>query len=223
MITRSEVIGKACIDCLKELYSKVQPEITWDEFMQQNKEYSVKYNQWIQMENRPPIEEFCGLRPYEFYYLPREVMKEIADSYVRAYKLDEHSDLLTIIKILREYCDEPIEEAYVEESNGEKRRSYIHPLPLQEWIAGILRGYYNDSECGDHITVARELCEEFYHYLDKAGKFYTWNRDLNEFNTSVYLGPSPNSNKEKVIENWKKYRNKSIVIDDSLYIEDEDD
>ena len=34
---------------------------------------------------------------------------------------------------------------------------------------------------------------------------------------SVYLGPSPNSNKEAVIENWKKYRNKDIEIDESKY------
>ena len=55
-----------------------------------------------------------------------------------------------------------------------------------------------------------------------AGEFYTWNHDLNSFNTTVYLGPSPCSNKERVIENWKIYRNEDITIDDSVYIEDED-
>ena len=39
---------------------------------------------------------------------------------------------------------------------------------------------------------------------------------------NVYLGASPNSNKEKVIENWKVYRNKDISIDESVYIEDEE-
>lgn len=221
MITRSDVLEKASIDCLKELYSKVQPSVDWDDFMQQNKDYSVKYKQWEQMENRPPIEEFCGPRPYEFYYLPRQVMKEIADSYVRAYEIDQHAELLDIIEILKGYCNKPVEEAYVEESDGEVRRGFVHPLPIQEWIAGILKGYYDDSECGDHSTVAKELCEEFFHYMDKAGKFFSWNHDINAFNTTVYLGPSPNSNKERVIENWKKYRNTKIIIDESIYEEDE--
>jgi len=47
-----------------------------------------------------------------------------------------------------------------------------------------------------------------------AGNFYNWSRDLNSFNMTVYLGPSPNSNKEAVIENWKKYRMQEIEIDE---------
>ena len=48
-----------------------------------------------------------------------------------------------------------------------------------------------------------------------AGEFFSWGYELNSFNTSVYLGPSPNySNKEAVVENWKKYRNKDIKIDE---------
>ena len=40
------------------------------------------------------------------------------------------------------------------------------------------------------------------------------NQLLNSFNVSVYLGASPNSNKKAVIENWKKYRNQDIEIDE---------
>lgn len=224
MITRSDVISKASIDCLKELYSKVQPSVDWDDFMQQNKDYSKKYKEWEERRRKGEIlsiEEFCGPRPCEFYYLPKDIFKEIADSYVRAYELDAQSNLLDIIEILKGYCNKPIEEAYVEESDGERRRGYIHPASIQEWIAGILRGYYDDSECNDHTTVAKELCEEFFHYLDKAGKFYCWTHDLNAFNMTVYLGPSPCSNKEKVINNWKLYKGIDIKIDESIYIEEE--
>jgi len=42
--------------------------------------------------------------------------------------------------------------------------------------------------------------------------FFNWNSELNYFSTSIYLGASPNSNKEAVIENWKKYRNQDIEI-----------
>ena len=135
-------------------------------------------------------------------------MKEIADAYIRAYEIDKHAELLDIIEILKGYCNKPIEEAYVEESDGERRRGYIHPLPIQDWIAGILKGYYDDSECGD--------------YLDKAGKFYSWNMDINSFNMTVYLGPSPCSNKQRVIDNWKLYKGIDIEIDDSVYIEEDE-
>lgn len=225
MITRNDVISRASMDCLKELYSKVQPFVDWDDFMQQNKDYSEKYKEWEEKRRNGELitlEEFCGPRPFEFYYLPADTMKEISDSYVRAYELDAHTNLLDIIEILKGYCNKPIEEAYVEESDGEKRRGYIYPSPIQEWIAGILRGYYDDSECNDHTTIARELCEEFFHYLDKAGKFFSWNMDINSFNTTVYLGPSPCSNKQRVIDNWKLYRGIDIKIDDSVYIEEDE-
>ena len=226
-MTRKEVLEKAALACLKELYSKAQPTVNWDDFMEENRLYSKAYKQWESLYRESPEKagnalDFCGPCPYEFYYLPQEVFKEIADSYVQAYNIDAQQNLLDIIDILKNYCLSPIEETYIKESDGEKRRGYIHPLPIQEWIAGILRGYYDDSECGDHSTVAKELCEEFFHYMDKAGKFYCWNRDLNAFNSMVYLGPSPCSNKETVIKNWKLYRNKDIKIDDSIYIENEE-
>ena len=65
-----------------------------------------------------------------------------------------------------------------------------------------------DSEQGE------EIVNKFFEFLDMAGNFYNWNRDLNAFNVSVYLGPSPNSDKQTVIDNWKKYRNKDIEIDE---------
>jgi hypothetical protein len=61
---------------------------------------------------------------------------------------------------------------------------------------------------------AKELQDKFFEFLDMAGKFYKWNGELNSFNASVYLGESPCSNKNTVIENWKKYRNKDIEINE---------
>ena len=66
----------------------------------------------------------------------------------------------------------------------------------------------------DIINLANKLQDKFFEFLDMAGNFYNWNGDLNSFNTSVYLGVSPNSNKKAVIENWKKYRNIDIEIDE---------
>lgn len=226
-MTRHEVIEMASIACLKELYSKVQPAVDWDDFMEENRLYSKAYKQWESLHRESPekagsVLDFCGPRPYEFYYLPKDVMKEIADSYVKAYNIDAHQELLDIIDILKNYCKAPIVDAWITESDGQERRGYHHPDPLKEDIATLLRGYV-EQEDFDAVTVAEEVVENFYEFLDMAGQFYSWNSDLNAFNTTVYLGPSPCSNKETVIKNWKQYRNQDIKIDESIYIEDEED
>ena len=117
-MTRHEVLEKASLECLKELYSKVQPAVNWDNFLQQNIEYSEKYEQWESLHKESPekagsVLDFCGPRPYEFYYLPREVFKKIADSYVDAYCIDSQQNLLDIIDILKDYCLSPIKESYI--------------------------------------------------------------------------------------------------------------
>ena len=55
------------------------------------------------------------------------------------------------------------------------------------------------------------MCEKFFEFLDMAGNFFNWNGDLNSFYMSVCLGASPNSNKQAVIDNWKKYVDKTIT------------
>lgn len=220
MITRNDVLEKASIDCLKELYSKVQPAVDWDDFMQQNKEYSKKYKKWeelIRKGENITVTSFCGPRPYEFYYLPKDIMKEIADSYVRAYNIDSHQELLDIIDILKNYCKDPIVNRWIERNGDEPGyRGYDHPDNLEKEIKEILGDVAEDNEYYQH-----KLQDKFFEFLDMAGQFYSWNRDLNAFNTTVYLGPSPCSNKETVINNWKQYRNQDIKIDESIYIEEE--
>ena len=224
-MTRSKVLEMASLACLKELYSKVQPAVDWDDFMEENRLYSKAYKQWESLYKESPekagkVLDFCGPRPYEFYYLPQEVFKEIANSYVNAYCIDSQQNLLDIIDILKNYCLSPIKDSYIKESDGETRRGYIHPDNIKKTVQSLLQAFYLDSDC-DSSYVSDELVKIFFEFLDDAGKFYCWNRDLNAFNTTVYLGPSPCSNKETVIKNWKIYRNKDITIDDSLYIEED--
>jgi len=221
-MTRRKVLEMASLACLKELYSKAQPAISWDDFLQQNIEYSKKYEQWERLEDKPNLYDYCGPRPYEFYYLPQEVFKEIADSYVDAYCIDSQQNLLNIIDTLKDYCLSPIKESYIKESDGEERRRYVHPDNIKKTVQSLLQAFYLDSDC-DSSYVSDELVKIFFEFLDDAGKFYCWNRDLNTFNATVYLGPSPCSNKETVIKNWKIYRNKDITIDESIYIENEND
>ena len=224
-MTRSKVLEMASLACLKELYSKVQPAVDWDDFMEENRLYSKAYKEWVELCRESPekagnVIDFCGPRPYEFYYLPDEVFKDITNSYVNAYCIDSQQNLLDIIDILKNYCLSPIKETYIKESDGETRRGYTHPDNIKKIVQSLLQAFYLDSDC-DSSYVSEEIVKIFFEFLDDAGEFYCWNKDLNAFNSAVYFGPSPCSNKETVINNWKNYRNKDITIDDSLYIEED--
>ena len=223
MITRDDVLNKAAMDCLKDLYSKAQPKVDWEDFLKQNKDYTKKYNEWHliynqSMGNEPSLKEYCGPAPYEFYYLPKDIFKQIVNSYVHAYKLDAQQELLDTIETLKNYCKEPIVDKYIEGENGfPGHRGYDHPNNLEKELIEICSQHSHEP-----VNMAKELQNKFFEFLDMAGNFFNWTRDLNSFNMAVYLGASPCSNKERVIENWKQYRDKNIIIDESIYIEDEE-
>lgn len=142
-----------------------------------------------------------GPRPYEFYYLPQKVFEEVVDNYVYAYNIksrfEDHLD------IIWGYFNHPIVDKYIPGENGNPGyRSYEHLTPLD-----CIIGESNLLEVKD--------------YIEKARGFYRFDGELNSFKMTVYLGASPNSNKQAVIDNWKKYRNKDITIDESVYEEEE--
>ena len=156
------------------------------------------------------ITECIGPKPFEYYFLPREILKEICDNYVYAYNIDSQQQLLDIIAILKDYCKEPIIDKWIEGENGDPgHRGYDHPDNLGKQLTDLIP----DSGF-DKSAIVESVQNKFFEFLDLAGKFYNWNRDLNSFNMSVYLGASPNSNKEAVIENWKKYKGIDIEIDE---------
>ena len=221
MLTRSDILSKAVDDCMKELYSYVQPHVEWEDFVGQNKMYSNKYLLWEKTKDLDPnyigksLVECIGPRPYEFYYLPKDILKDIVDNYVHVYKMDEQQNLLDIIKILKNYCKEPIVDKWIE---GELRedgtrwpghRGYDHPNNLEKELIEIC-----DQHSHEPINMAKEIQDKFFEFLDMAGNFFNWNGELNSFYQSVYLGASPHSNKDIVIKNWKEYRGKDIEINE---------
>ena len=220
MITRKDVIADAADKCMKELYSLAQPTITWEDFIKENKEFIKREEEYYKLpkENKISYKEFMGPKPYEFYYLPKEVLKEVVDNYIYAYEIDEHQNLLDTINLLKKYCDDPIEEFYHPgEGESPGYRDYRHPDSLVTCLISELKEYASSDISEEIVYKAKDL---FFKFLDMAGKFYNSHWWLNSFNTTVYLGASPNSNKEAVIENWKKYRNKDIEIDESKYNEE---
>ena len=222
MKTRDEVLSQAAEECLKDFYNYAFPKVSWEDFLKENQEYTKKYKEWEELENRPPIKEFCGPRPYEFYYLPSDIVKDIVLSYVHVYRMDHQQELLDTIEILKNYCKEPIVDKYIEGENGfPGHRGYDHPDNLEKELQTKLREKAGFSVTNTGIeNLSKELQDKFFEFLDMAGKFYNWNRDLNSFNMTVYLGPSPNSNKQAVIDNWKQYHNKDIEIDEKQIKED---
>lgn len=237
MLTRSDVLTRAANECMKELYSLAQPSISWKEFVKENKIYSNKYKAWerfIHLYKEEPLTESelkeystfpiknwegknkyecIGPAPYEFYYLPRKIFDEIVESYVYAYKMDDRQNLLDIIKILKDYCDNPIIDKYVNAYTDEHgnyhtgHKDFDHPDNLEKEIYKII----------DDEDISQLIKNKFFNFLDMAGNFFNWNRDVNSFKTTIYLGASPNSDKQTVIDNWKTYRKQTIEIDDSKY------
>ena len=221
MINRDDVLSKAVDECLKELYTLVVPKITWEKFKEECKIYSEKYKKWeserktnSELDKKSRI-ECIGPAPYEFYFLPREIMKDICDSYVHAYKIDNQQELLDTIETLKNYCKEPIVDKYIDDWTDETGfhhpgyRSYDHPDNLEKQLIDLIP----DSGF-DKSDIAESVQNKFFEFLDMAGNFFNWNRDLNSFNISVYMGPSPHTNKETVIKNWKEYRNQDIEINE---------
>lgn len=223
MITRRDILSIAANDCMRELYTLVQPAVEWDDFKKQCEEYTNKYHDWE--ENTNPewkgkhINDCIGPRPYEFYYLPKKVMQSIVDRYIYAYRITSQEDLLNTISILKKYFEEPIVDKYIEGYTDEDGlhhpgyRGYEHPDNIIVQIS---------KECNLDEDTAKQCWIKVKEFLDMAGNFFNWNSELNSFNMTVYLGASPNSNKEAVINNWKKYRNTDIEIDESKWNNDED-
>lgn len=142
-----------------------------------------------------------GPKPYEFYYLPQKIFEEVVDNYVYAYnlksKFEDHLD------IIWGYFDRPIVDKYIPGENGNPGyRGYEHLPPLS-------------------CIIGESNLEEVKDYIEKARSFYKFDSELDSFKMTIYLGASPNSNKQAVIDNWKKYRNKDITIDESVYEEEE--
>ena len=131
--------------------------------------------------------------------------------------MDNQQELLDTIKILKDYCKKPIVDKYIDDWTDETGfhhpgyKSYDHPDNLEKELDKMIRPYTTN-------IFGIDFQNKFFEFLDMAGDFFNWNRELNSFNMSVYLGASPNSNKEAVIKNWKEYRDKDIEINEEKII-----
>ena len=214
-MNREILLSEAIERCMKELYSYAQPAVEWADFEAQNKEYNKKHAEWEEYmrskEGHPDwddkTEDECiGPRPFEFYYLPEDVMNIICDSYIDSYELNKQENLKDIKDILIGYCKEPVVFEYATDEDGKAYKAYKRINGIEDELKTV---FGNDK--------GEEAWNIMLKYLNMATDFYKWNRELSMFSSNIYLGASPHSVKKTVIENWKKYRGKDIEIDDGQY------
>lgn len=193
-ISRSGVLSEALTQFYKDCYKFAQPKIDWDDFIQQNKEF---------MENGEQ-----GPKPYEFYYLPEHIFKELQEMYIDAYSIK--SQFSNHIDLLISYFNDPIRDKWIEKGSDLLSRESGY------------RGYEHFSSLKEEI--GEEAFNKVLDYFKEANEFYSRDPYYNAFLMESALGPTPSSNKDRVIENWKKYRNEDITIDESMYkLEEEDE
>ena len=191
-MTRRELLGRAVEECLEELYKYAQPEISWEDFLEKNKSYSRMYQEWEKYnaayQNREEKlelwerykeayklfewegknrDECIGPPPFNFYFLPQDIFKDICDYYVDIYKMNGQQDLLDTIEILKDYCKKPIIDKYIPEHTDEYGNhhpgygGYEHPDNL---VTKLIEKF--SSLEVDEKTLAEEVQDIFFEFLD---------------------------------------------------------
>lgn len=194
-LTRSTVLDKAIHDCLSEMYRRAQPSADFDDYVKQLKDGTITDK------TRPYI--------YERHYLSEEESNYIIEKYRDAYRIsnDWASNLDILLKDLREGCSvNKYVPAKVDPETGFKTpgyRDYEHRDSLEERLKDIL---------GDE-DAAKKAAVEVFDYIENRQGYYRFDRELQQFNNTIYLGCSPTTNKETVKEYWKSQGQDIEIVD----------
>lgn len=207
MESRSDIISKAVVDCLDEMYRKSQPSITWEEV-----EAEAKINP--------------EKRIWQEHYLSPKKFEEIQDKYMYMYRIgDEFKDNVTLVEdylskggTRDKYMPEVIDE------DGFKHpgyRGYEKVPPIKEQIEKILNDEFASGEVSPFVkdAIRDKIFESVIKTIADCKEFYCFNREEIgfRFNVSNY---SPNSNIEAVRE---VYKDTDIVINEDIDDEEYED
>lgn len=203
LVDRSDVIEKAIIDCLDEMYRRSQPSITWEEIQKQVKEDRDRHI-WRE------------------HYLPQWLYKNIQNKYVRMYRLQE--EWSTSVGLVESYLleggtkDKYIE-AYTDEHGNYHPgcRGYEDVKPIKEQIEQILTEQLETGSRADSIK--EQIVKAVMDSISDCKNFYHHDRDYMQFSFNV-SNYSPNSNIEAVRE---FYKDTDIVINEIEMGEDDDE
>lgn len=207
MVSRRDMISKAVIDCLDEMYRKSQPSITWEEV-----EAEAKLNP--------------EKRIWEEHYLSAKKFEEIQDKYLSMYRIgDEFKSNVTLVEeylskggTRDKYMPEVIDE------DGFKHpgyRGYEKVPAIKEQIEKILNDELASGEVSPFVkdAIRDKIVESVMNTIADCKEFYCFNREEIgfRFNVSNY---SPNSNIEGVRE---IYKDTDIVINEDIDDEEYED
>ena len=191
---RRDMVEKAIIECLDEMYRESQPSITWDEIQEQAR---VNPNRSIWQE----------------HYLPKWKYNDIQEKYMRLYRIKEEWN--GNIELLEEYLNNGgTKDKYIPEQIDESGfkhpgyRGYESVKPIKDQILEILNetlevGNRTEILCTKITSAVMETisaCKNFYIHDKDEQMFY--------FNVANY---SPNSNIESVRD---FYKDTDVVIND---------
>ena len=126
---------------------------------------------------------------YRQYYIPNDLHNEILDEYRYAYGAD--STWYDYVEVI----EDAFKKGLVKYGKDEDGMLTTKKIPSLE------------------ETIGKENTEKVLELLDECKHYYRFNRDEHVFNFNVCLGCSPTSNKEEVIEYWKK-QGVDVEIDD---------
>lgn len=159
----------------------------------------ANWHEYLEMVKRGEISK--DERIYDRHYLSEVEFNYIANKYKKAYGFKRHwkDDCDWILHNLKEggYRD-----AWIKDEDGDKHRESEKTKPLNELI-------------GD------ESAEKVYQLIENFKDFYRFDREESVFDFNVYLGCSPTSNAQTVIDYWKSI-GVDIEIDEKKDLTEDD-
>lgn len=199
---RSDMIEKAIIDCLDEMYRKSQPSITWDEIQELAKENPER-------------------RIWQEHYLSTKHYEEIQDKYMDMYRIGNEWN--SNVNLVEEYLTKGgTKDKYIDAHTDEYGyhpgyRGYEKVEPIANQIEAIL---IEQLEPGSRTeSLKNNIVDAVMNTIGYCKDFYCFNREENSFrfNVSNY---SPCSNIEAVRE---IYTGTDVVINEDVEeIDDEE-
>ena len=179
--SKREFINEIVERCIREMYAKAQPKGDYDEILKLAKDNKIK-------EEYPE-----GI--YNYYYLSQEEFNYIKDKYINVFcianKWKPDCDLLIDNVVNGGHVDD-----YVEAT--ETRLGYRIAKEIPPFAKLIEEKFGISEDTSDAIV--KMLAKTMEGYKD----FYKFDNNEETFNINICLGASPTSNKQTVIDNWKK-------------------
>ena len=200
LVDRRDIIEKATIDCLDEMYRQSQPSITWEEIQKQAKENPDRHI-WRE------------------HYLPQHLYMKIMEKYMHAYRIrDEWSGN---VRVIEEYLEKGgTKDKYISpytDSTG------YHPghrgYEKVESIAVQFQKKLKEMNVLHGSSIAMTLSDILFSNINDCKEFYKFNREEMGFRMDV-SNYAPNSNIEDVRD---FYKDTDIVINEIEMEEDADD